>query len=132
MTPDKDLAARLAELPAGEWTVWTSNSYRRISSAGDGDVLHAYTQRSDGHPDLSMTEGQLEAICWLVNSARSGQLITRAEADAMVAAETDRCAREAERHFIDAGFCALRERSAGKTIAAAIRAAQPAPAKGGE
>lgn len=33
---------------------------------GDGGVLHAYKQR-DGHPDLSMTELQLAALCELKN-----------------------------------------------------------------
>lgn len=36
----------------GPWEIWTSNSVRRISARGDGDVLSAYTARYDGMPDL--------------------------------------------------------------------------------
>lgn len=44
----------------GPWEMWTSNSFRRISSKAtcrDGDVLHAVVQRSDGHPDLHFPNG---------------------------------------------------------------------------
>lgn len=36
----------------GDWSLWTSNSYRRISSTGDGDVLHGSPAR-DGVSDLA-------------------------------------------------------------------------------
>ncbi len=45
------------------WSVQTSNSFRRIGTdRGDGDVLCAVTQRSDGHPDLHAAKGVLEYI----------------------------------------------------------------------
>jgi hypothetical protein len=46
----------------GPWRIWTSNSFRRISSDAtghDGDVLHAVVQR-DGHPDLHFPNGGFE------------------------------------------------------------------------
>ena len=64
------LVSALMALPAGPWEVWTSCSFRRVSrqGGGDGDVLHGTVQR-DGHPDLSMTERQLQALCDLRNLA---------------------------------------------------------------
>lgn len=44
------------------WALQTSNSFRRIGMYGDGDVLCAVTQRSDGHPDLSAARGVLDYI----------------------------------------------------------------------
>jgi hypothetical protein len=45
------------------WSVQTSNSFRRIGTdRGDGDVLCAVTQRSDGHPDLLAPSGVLDYI----------------------------------------------------------------------
>jgi hypothetical protein len=44
----------------GPWKWWTSCSFRRLSSEAtgrDGDVLHAVTQRSDGHPDVHLMNG---------------------------------------------------------------------------
>ena len=60
-------------LPAGVWETWTACSNRRITAkAGpDGGVLHAYNQRSDGHPDLSWTERECQAICEIVNAIRA-------------------------------------------------------------
>ena len=69
-----DLIKRLegaeSALPAGPWKLWTSCSFRRIGgpSGADGDVLHAYNQRSDGHPDLSLSEEQLQALVDLRNA----------------------------------------------------------------
>jgi hypothetical protein len=65
------LVAALMALPDGPWEVWTSCSFRRISrrDGGDGDVLCGVVQRSDGHPDLSMNEKQLQALCDLRNLA---------------------------------------------------------------
>ncbi len=68
------LTACIKAMPGGIWEVWTSNSYRRITAKNghrhgpDGGVLHAYTQRSDGHPDLSMNEKELRALCDLRNT----------------------------------------------------------------
>jgi hypothetical protein len=45
------------------WTVQTSNSFRRIGTdRGDGNVLCAVAQRSDGHPDLHAAPGVLDYI----------------------------------------------------------------------
>jgi hypothetical protein len=45
------------------WSIQTSNSFRRIGTdRGDGDVLCAVTQRSDGHPDLCAAPGVLDYI----------------------------------------------------------------------
>ena len=47
----------------GPWKWWTSCSFRRLSSEAtcrDGDVLHAVTQRSDGHPDVHLMNGGYE------------------------------------------------------------------------
>lgn len=77
MVPDdiiEKLAACIKAMPSGPWFVATSNSYRRISAMNghrhgpDGGVLHACKQRSDGHPDLSMTAEQLQALCDLRNT----------------------------------------------------------------
>jgi hypothetical protein len=77
MLPDdviEKLTACIKAMPTGHWDVATSNSHRRIyaridgRSGPDGGVLHACTQRSDGHPDLSMTEAQLKALCTLRNT----------------------------------------------------------------
>jgi hypothetical protein len=46
----------------GSWELQTSNSFRRIGAHGDGDVLCATTQRSDGHPDLLAPSGVLEYV----------------------------------------------------------------------
>lgn len=56
---DKTQCAQPAHTP-GPWRIWTSNSFRRISSDAtgkDGDVLHAVVHRSDGHPDLHFPNG---------------------------------------------------------------------------
>ena len=45
------------------WIVQTSNSLRRIGTdRGDGDVLCAVTQPSDGHPDLRAAPGVLDYV----------------------------------------------------------------------
>ena len=67
------LAAAIHALPAGVWETWTSHSFRRITAVidhrhgPDGGVLHG-TKQSDGHPDLSMDERQLRALCDLRNT----------------------------------------------------------------
>ena len=68
------LTACIKTMPDGHWEVATSNSFRRVyarkngRSGPDGGVLHAYVQRSDGHPDLSMTAEELRALCDLRNT----------------------------------------------------------------
>ena len=45
------------------WSVQTSNSFRRIGTdRGDGDVLCAVKQPSDGQPDLHASPGVLDYI----------------------------------------------------------------------
>ena len=57
-----------ALLPPSPWELWTSCSFRRIRGPrGESDVLSAYNQRSDNHPDLSMPEEQLFALVRLRN-----------------------------------------------------------------
>lgn len=76
MTPDQMLRLKsaIARLPDGTWEVWTSNSFRRITAVidgrhgQDGGVLSGTIQRSDGHPDLSMSARQLDALCVLRNT----------------------------------------------------------------
>ena len=76
------LHACLNAMPGGRWEVWTSNSFRRITAtiAGrhqpDGGVLHANKQR-DGHPDLSMSENELRALCVLRNTV--AEILDRVE-----------------------------------------------------
>lgn len=67
------LREALNKLPPRPWTVWTSCSFRRIGGAtgSDGDVLSAYNQRSDGHPDLTMPEEQLRALVDVIHAADS-------------------------------------------------------------
>jgi hypothetical protein len=68
-----EMAADEASLPPAPWKLWTSCSFRRIGGAtgNDGDVLSAYAQRPDGHPDLSMPERQLAALVRLRNALPS-------------------------------------------------------------
>lgn len=69
----ESLALELQIGPQGQqqpfpWSVWTSNSFRRVSCHGDGDVLTGIIQRSDGHPDLSMPAYRLDAWIELTNA----------------------------------------------------------------
>jgi hypothetical protein len=49
----------------GKWTWWTSNSWRRLRSE-DGsitrEVLTPHTSRSDGHPDIIVSEEDMALI----------------------------------------------------------------------
>lgn len=80
----------LDKLPEGVWETWTSNSYRRISRAGggDGDVLRAVIQNSDGHPDLSWDANQCQALCDLVNAMRQALADMEGERAPVVPDET--------------------------------------------
>jgi hypothetical protein len=64
------LRQKLFSLPKLPWTVWTSNSFRRITSheGGDGDVLSGTIQRADNHPDLSMNARDLNSLVNVMNS----------------------------------------------------------------
>lgn len=68
-----ELNPNLDALPPGPWETWTSCSFRRISGPDgkDGGVLHATKHKYDGHPDLSWTERQCDAICAIVNTLRA-------------------------------------------------------------
>ncbi|MGK8932029.1 hypothetical protein ACRS85_03900 [Pluralibacter gergoviae] len=45
------------------WKWWTSNSFRRLSSADkDGGVICPTVQRSDGHPDLIVSKEDMALI----------------------------------------------------------------------
>lgn len=50
----------------GPWELQTSNSWRRIGTAGarfaDGDVLAPTTHRGDNHPDLAARQEDLDFI----------------------------------------------------------------------
>ncbi|MBM1817196.1 hypothetical protein [Pseudosulfitobacter pseudonitzschiae] len=70
----RNIINALGELPDGEWVTQTGCSFRRIGKAyggADGEVLHALNQQSDGHPDLSWTERQCDAICDIINTLRA-------------------------------------------------------------
>jgi hypothetical protein len=57
----REIAKTAAEL--GPWTLQTSNSFRRIGTPrGDGDVICAVTQWSDGQTDLCAPRGVLEYV----------------------------------------------------------------------
>ena len=47
---------------AADWTLQTSNSFRRIGGHGDGDVLCGTKHPIDGHPDLLAPPGVLDYI----------------------------------------------------------------------
>jgi hypothetical protein len=51
----------------GPWEWWTSNSWRRLSSEHrdhprEGAVLCPHVSRSDGHPDVSISEADMALI----------------------------------------------------------------------
>jgi len=48
----QEIAQLCAHATPGPWKWWTSNSFRRLSARGDGDVLHGTIQRHDGQPDV--------------------------------------------------------------------------------
>lgn len=79
-----ETVARLREdltlLPPGPWQVWTSCSYRRIRGGERNDirVLDPVLQNGDGHPDLSMPAGQLEALCRIINALRDNPALLSA------------------------------------------------------
>jgi hypothetical protein len=68
MTPEERQELREAALRAHTccasalWRLQTSNSFRRLGSYGDGNVLCAIVQRSDGQPDLMAAPGVLDYI----------------------------------------------------------------------
>ena len=44
----------------GPWTIWTSNSWRRICGADGKGVCAPITQRPDNHPDLYFPNGGVD------------------------------------------------------------------------
>ncbi len=72
-----------------EWALQTSNSFRRIGQHGDGDVLCAVKQQSDGHPDLSAARGVLDYIVAAQPSAVLDLLDQLDAAEALVSKVND-------------------------------------------
>lgn len=68
MTEDElsQIEARTRRATPGPWRWWTSNSFRRLLSSDpsgkDGDVLSGTIQRSDGHPDVLVSEDDASFI----------------------------------------------------------------------
>lgn len=62
----QQLRERASRATPGPWELQTSNSWRRIGTAGgrfaDGDVLAPTTHRGDNHPDLAARQEDLDFI----------------------------------------------------------------------
>ena len=69
MTPIERSKALLAEATPSPWVWWTSSSWRRLSHDADGDVICPVVSRSDGHPDLEVSEPDMALIAALRNAA---------------------------------------------------------------
>lgn len=52
----------LSRTSTSSWALQTSNSFRRLGALGDGDILCAVVQQSDGQPDLLAAPGVLDYI----------------------------------------------------------------------
>ena len=55
----------------GPWRWWTSCSWRRLSSVAtgkEGDVACPYVSKTDGHPDLNISEADMQFIECAVNA----------------------------------------------------------------
>lgn len=57
-TPPRSSVERVLD----RWRLQTSNSFRRIGSRGDGDVLCGTKHPIDGHPDLLAAPGVLDYV----------------------------------------------------------------------
>lgn len=59
-TDTKQMRKLASAATQGPWKWWTSCSYRRLTSEGagnqDGNVMHAYVNRHDNHPDISISQ----------------------------------------------------------------------------
>lgn len=68
-----ELIRRERAMTDGEWEIWTSNSFRRITAHGkqDGGVLSGILQRYDRQPDLdgNNRDADLAGIIALRNAA---------------------------------------------------------------
>jgi hypothetical protein len=58
----RELARRAMGVRPGVWALQTSNSFRRVGTRGDGDVLCATTHPVDRHPDLLAPPSVLEYL----------------------------------------------------------------------
>lgn len=70
-TPEQiaELRALSAAATPGPWIWWTSNSFRRLGTPDrDGCVLYGYVQRSDGHPDVQVSEADAALIAAMRNA----------------------------------------------------------------
>jgi hypothetical protein len=61
---ERELLAKARAATPGRWRWWTSNSWRRLTADGgqEGGVLCPYVSRSDGHPDISVTDEDMAHI----------------------------------------------------------------------
>ena len=125
MTPDKDLAARLAKMP--------KRFFLEPRHHDKGEKLLEIVYADPGNNGFYYRDQKYGSVTAYIRLDLLSQLITRAEADAMVAASVtiDDAERQAMLNIAVSGSAAdmLRYRY---RIAAAIRSAQPAPAKGAE
>lgn len=85
----REVSSRALESPSSRpydqrWRLQTSNSFRRIGTRGDGDVLCATSHRADGHPDLMALPGVLDYI------VAAQPLVVLDLLDRLVALEVDR------------------------------------------
>ena len=79
MSYSKEAALKLANealakekpMTPAPWEWWTSNSFRRLSAKGDGDVLHGTIQRHDNHPDVVCSEADQEGIVFSRNNLKA-------------------------------------------------------------
>ena len=86
MTMDLEELKRLARnATPGAWTVQTGNSWRRIGSSGDGDVLCPAKHPHDGWPDLAGPMGNLQYIAAANPDAVLGLISTIESLQAKVA-----------------------------------------------
>lgn len=58
----REMALAALRKSGPNWQLWTSNSFRRISCDGDGDVLAATVHHADGQPDLHAKPEVLQYI----------------------------------------------------------------------
>jgi hypothetical protein len=63
--PDPELARDREVIAAASpepWEWWTSNSWRRLTHKREGDVICPTICRSDNHPDLTVSERDMDFI----------------------------------------------------------------------
>lgn len=89
----REITERIPSALRSRWELQTSNSFRRIGCNGDGDVLCAVRQPSDGHPDL---HARPEVLDYIVAAQPS---VVLALLD-----EIDRLRAEQREHALDKAF----------------------------